>query len=124
MKYHVYSFKFYCSSNHGNSVHEKLLTITAILTSIFLNNAGHFCTTSDMLTMSKTVIFRKAQPTPVTGTDGILPQNSENYLFNPNITFYISLNKYIKLINSFGLEKYLLRHYQISDKSTKRLPVI
>ncbi len=30
-------------------------------------------------------------------------QNSENYVFNPNITFYISLNKYIKLINSFVL---------------------
>ncbi len=38
-------------------------------------------------------------------------QNSENDLFNPNITFYISLNKYIKLINSFGLGRHLLRQY-------------
>ncbi len=36
-------------------------------------------------------------------------QNSENDLFNPNITFCISLNKYIKLINSFGLRRHLLR---------------
>ncbi len=36
-------------------------------------------------------------------------QNSENDLFNPNIKFYISLNKYVKLINSFGLGKHLLR---------------
>ncbi len=35
-------------------------------------------------------------------------QNSENDLFNPNITFYISLNKYIKLINIFGLGRHLL----------------
>ncbi len=39
-------------------------------------------------------------------------QNSENDLFNPNITFCISFNmfnKYIKLINSFGLGRHLLR---------------
>ncbi len=36
-------------------------------------------------------------------------QNSENYLFNPNITFCISFNKYIKLINSFVLGRHLLR---------------
>ncbi len=35
-------------------------------------------------------------------------QNSENDLFNPNITFCISCNKYIKLINSFGLGRHLL----------------
>ncbi len=40
---------------------------------------------------------------------GFTTQNSENYLFNPNITFCISLNKYIKLINSFGLGRHLLR---------------
>ncbi len=37
-------------------------------------------------------------------------QNSDNDLFNPNITFYIFLNKYIKLIISFGLGRHLLRH--------------
>ncbi len=37
-------------------------------------------------------------------------QNSENDLCNPNITFYISLNKYIKLFNSFGLGRHLLRY--------------
>ncbi len=36
-------------------------------------------------------------------------QNSENYLFNPNITFCIFFNKYIKLINNFGLGRHLLR---------------
>ncbi len=36
-------------------------------------------------------------------------QNSENDLFNPNITFYISLNKYIMFINNFGLGRDLLR---------------
>ncbi len=36
-------------------------------------------------------------------------QNSENYLFNLNITFCISFNKYIKLINSFGLGIHLFR---------------
>ncbi len=36
-------------------------------------------------------------------------QHSENDLFNPNITFCISLNKYIKLINCFGLGRHLLR---------------
>ncbi len=41
-------------------------------------------------------------------------QNSENDLFNPNITFYISLNKYIKLINSFGLGRHLLRQYIVA----------
>ncbi len=30
-------------------------------------------------------------------------------LFNPNITFYISLNKYIKFINSFGVGRHPLR---------------
>ncbi len=39
----------------------------------------------------------------------VTTQNSENDLFNPNITFYISLNKYIKLINSFRLGTHLLR---------------
>ncbi len=38
-------------------------------------------------------------------------ENSElrKWFINPNITFYISLNKYIKLINSFGLGRHLLR---------------
>ncbi len=36
-------------------------------------------------------------------------QNSGNYLFNPNIHFTSPLNKYIKLINSFGLGRHLLR---------------
>ncbi len=36
-------------------------------------------------------------------------QNTENDLFNRTIIFYISLNKYIKLINSFGLGRHLLR---------------
>lgn len=38
-------------------------------------------------------------------------QNSENDLFDPNITLYISLNKYIKLINSFGLGRYVKTRY-------------
>ncbi len=36
-------------------------------------------------------------------------KNSESDLFNPNITFCISLNKYIKLINSFGFGRHLLK---------------
>ncbi len=36
-------------------------------------------------------------------------RNTENDLFNPNNTFYISVNKYITLINSFGLGRHLLR---------------
>ncbi len=36
-------------------------------------------------------------------------QNSENDLFNQNITFCISFYKYIKLINNFGLGRHLLR---------------
>ncbi len=36
-------------------------------------------------------------------------QNSENDSFNTNITFCISLNKYIKLINSFGLGRHMLK---------------
>ncbi len=35
-------------------------------------------------------------------------QNSENDLFNLNITFCISFNKYIKLINNLGLGRHLL----------------
>ncbi len=37
-------------------------------------------------------------------------------LFNQNITFYISLNKYIKLINSFGLGRHLLRKNIVTSK--------
>ncbi len=36
-------------------------------------------------------------------------QNSENDLFNPNITFCISFNKYIKLIKRFVLGRHMLR---------------
>ncbi len=36
-------------------------------------------------------------------------RNSENDLFNPNITFSIFFNKYITLINNFGLGRHLLR---------------
>ncbi len=36
-------------------------------------------------------------------------QKSEMIYLKPNITFYISLSKYIKLINSFGLGRHLLR---------------
>ncbi len=45
----------------------------------------------------------------ITQNSELRTQNSENYLFNPNITFYISLNEYIKLINSFGFGRHLLR---------------
>ncbi len=36
-------------------------------------------------------------------------QNSENDLFNPSITFYISLKKKKKKINRVGLGRHLLR---------------
>ncbi len=42
-------------------------------------------------------------------TSGVVTQNSENDLFNPNITSCISFNKYIKLINIFVLGRHLLR---------------
>ncbi len=48
----------------------------------------------------------------------LITQKSENDLFNPNITFYISLNKYIKLINSFGLGRQLLRQDIVADTDT------
>ncbi len=35
-------------------------------------------------------------------------QNSENEVFNPNITFYISSNKCIELIDNIGLGRHLL----------------
>ncbi len=45
-------------------------------------------------------------------------QNSENDLFNSNITFYTPLNKYIKLINSFGLRRHLLRQVIVTGTDT------
>ncbi len=45
------------SVDHQNSVHERFLTTSDILTNIFLINAGHFCTRSEMLTINKAEVF-------------------------------------------------------------------
>ncbi len=45
--------------------------------------------------------------TPVSQNSELRTQKMIYLIFNPNITFCISFNKYIKLINNFGLGRHL-----------------